>query len=154
MAPSTPRYSHPWNWALPEPVVATPTTADPLGARDLCTLDPPCGMHDVSLDEALQSGRPVVVQFATPAYCQTAICGPTVSVLDEVRRSGDWGDVAFIHCEIYADEGQNLLEPVAEWNLPTEPWLYTIDGDGRIVARTDGPVLALPDQVERLVQTV
>lgn len=136
------------------PVVATPTAAEPLGAENLCTLDPPCGMHEISLDEALAQGRPVVLQFATPAYCQTAICGPSVSVLDEVRRSGEWADTAFIHCEIYADAGQNLLEPVSTWNLPTEPWMYTIDGDGQIVARTDGPLLALPEEVTRLVQTV
>ena len=136
------------------PVVATPTMAAPLAAEQICTQDPPCGMHDVSLDDALQSGRRVVLQFATPAYCQTAVCGPSVAVLDQVRQEQDWGDIAFIHCEIYADAGQTLLDPVAEWNLPSEPWMYTIGADGRIVARTDGALLTLPDQVSDMVSTL
>ena len=133
------------------PVVATPTFAAPLGAEQVCTQEPPCDMHEVSLDDALAQGRPVVVQFATPAYCQTAVCGPSVAVLDEVRQQGDWGDTAFIHCEIYADAGQNLLEPITAWNLPSEPWMYTIDAQGRIDSRTDGVLLTLPDQVSRVV---
>ena len=138
------------------PVVATPTPSAPLGAEAICTQDPPCGMHEVSLDDALTAGRPVVVQFATPAFCQTAVCGPSVAVLDEVRQSGEWGDTAFIHCEIYADAGQTLLEPVTEegWGLPSEPWLYTIDSSGTIVGRSDGPLLTLPDQVRRIVESI
>ena len=138
------------------PAVATPTAAASLGAEQLCTQEPPCGMHEISLDAALAEGRPVVLQFATPAYCQTAVCGPSVAVLDEVRQSADWGDTAFIHCEIYADAGQTLLEPVTAegWNLPSEPWLYTIDASGRIVARSDGPLLTIPEQVQRMVESV
>jgi hypothetical protein len=138
------------------PVVATPTEAAPLGAETICTQDPPCGMHGVSLDDALAEGRPVVLQFATPAYCQTAVCGPSVAVLDEVRQGGDWGDAVFIHCEIYADAGQTLLEPVTEsgWGLPSEPWLYTIDASGEIVARSDGPLLTLPDEVRRIAESI
>lgn len=136
------------------PSVATPTAGAPLGADQLCTADPQCGMHEVSLDEALAAGRPIVLEFATPAYCQTAFCGPSVDVLDEVRRGGQWGDVAFIHCEIYADAGQTLLDPVTAWNLPSEPWIYTIDAAGTIVQRTDGPLLTLPEHVERIVGSV
>lgn len=139
----------------PAPVVATPTTDAPLGADRVCTLDPPCGMHEVSLDEALAAGRPVVLEFATPEYCQTALCGPSVDVLEQVRQGGapgggDWGDVAFVHCEIYADAGQTLLDAVTQWNLPSEPWLYVIDSSGAIVERTDGPLLTLPDRVQQI----
>lgn len=132
----------------------TPTTTNPMGMGTLCTRTPPCGMHAVSLDAALQEGRPVVLTFSTPAYCQTAVCGPSVSVLESVRTSRDWGDLVFIHCEVYSDEGQTIAPAVTEWNLPSEPWLFTIDRQGIIATRADGPLLVLADQVDAMVQTV
>lgn len=135
----------------PAVVVATPTISAPLGMERVCTLDPPCGMHDVSLDEAVAAGRPVVLTFATPAYCMTAICGPSVEVVDEVRRSGEWGDIAWIHMEIFSDAGQTPSAAVQEWGLLSEPWLFTIDGDGTVQQRADGPLLVLDDHVRSLV---
>jgi hypothetical protein len=129
--------------------VATPTEADPLGYEQLCTRPEPCGMHETSLDEALTAGRPIALLFATPAFCQTAVCGPTVDVIDGLR--GDHPDVTFIHCEIFADAGNTIGDPVADWDLPTEPWLFVIAPDGRIVRRADGPLLTLADQVRSLV---
>lgn len=131
------------------PAIATPTVADPLGLVELCTRRPPCPMHEVSLDTALAEGRPVMLEFATPAYCQTSVCGPAVDVLDQVRAARDWGEVAWIHVEIYRDEGRTLAPPVEQWSLPSEPWLYAIAGDSVIAARADGPLLNLPDEVAR-----
>lgn len=127
----------------PATVVATPTVADPMDMAELCTQTPDdCGMHEVSLADALAEGRPVVVLFATPAYCQTAVCGPAVANLDDVRADRDWGDVAFIHVEIFSDAGQTLAQAVLEWDLPTEPWVFTIARDGTIVDRLDGVLVA------------
>ena len=134
--------------------VATPTEKKDLGFETICTLDPPCGMHDISLDDALAEGRPVVLAFATPAFCQTAVCGPSIGVVEGVRQDKDWGDVAFVHCEIYTDAGQTVAEPVSEWQLPSEPWLFTIDADGRIADRTDGPLMTLQDHVVKMVQAI
>lgn len=131
--------------------VPTPTRADPLGYVKLCTRTPePCGMHEISLDEALANGKPVALLFATPAFCQTAVCGPTVDVLDELRQE-DFGDMQFIHCEIFSDAGATIGDPVQAWNLPTEPWLFVIDADGRIVARADGPLLVVADELRTLL---
>jgi hypothetical protein len=121
---------------------ATPTTEEDLGVARVCTQDPPCGMHEVSLDDALAQGRPVVLLFATPAYCQTVVCGPAVATVDEVRGGRDWGDAAFIHAEIYTDEGSTLAPFVLDWELPSEPWLFGIGADGRVTARVDGAILA------------
>jgi hypothetical protein len=132
--------------------VATPTTADDLGYDRLCTRTPePCGMHEVSLDDALAGGGPVAMLFATPAFCQTAVCGPTVDIIEQVRRDG-FDDVTFVHCEIFADAGQTVGDPVLAWNLPTEPWLFVIDAGGGIVRRADGPLLVMPDQVRSLIR--
>ncbi|HWB72982.1 MAG TPA: hypothetical protein VG452_12275 [Egibacteraceae bacterium] len=126
-----------------EPAVAaaTPTMADPLGVGEVCTRRPPCGMHETSLDGALADGRPVVLTFATPAYCQTAMCGPVVDTVESARAARDWGDVAWIHVEIYADAGRTLMPAVADWGLPSEPWVFFIDRRGTVTARLEGPVL-------------
>lgn len=133
--------------------VPTPTTADALGYGTICTQDPACGMHEISLDEALAAGRPVVLLFATPAYCQTAVCGPSVDTLEEIAQSRDWGDIAFIHAEIFSDAGETVTNHVRAWNLPSEPWLFTIDSEGRIVRRLDGPMIGdeLRDAAEELL---
>jgi hypothetical protein len=95
-----------------------------------------------------------MLEFATPAFCMTAVCGPSVEVLDEVRTTRDWGDVAFIHMEIYSDAGQTLAEPVKEWGLPSEPWLFAIGPEGVIQARLDGPLLTLPDHLSTMIGRV
>jgi hypothetical protein len=132
--------------------VKTPTVGNELGFAKVCTQDPPCGMHEVSLDVALEAGRPVMLLFATPAYCQTAVCGPATGTVDEIRTGGDWGETAFIHCEIYSDQGQTVSRPVSRWKLPTEPWLFSVDADGMIAGRLDGPML--PSRVEAMASEI
>jgi hypothetical protein len=137
------------------PVVATPTTQEARGYSTICTQEPPCDMHEVSLDEALEAGRPTMLLFATPAYCQTVVCGPAVETVDGVRTGADWGDVAWIHCEIYAEvNGEELVtgDPVLEWELPSEPWLFSINGEGEVAGRLDGPML--PDMITTLAQGI
>lgn len=132
----------------------TPTVDDPGGVARLCTRSPePCGAHTVSLDTALADGRPALLLFATPAHCGTAVCGPAVDVLDELRASRDWGDLAFVHSEIFArppggaDDGDGgggdgvLAAAVGAWRLPSEPWLFAIDRDGTVLDRLDGAII-------------
>lgn len=137
------------------PVVATPTTEDDRGYEKICTQDPPCDMHEVSLDEALEGGQPVMLLFATPEYCQTVVCGPAVEIVEGVRNDGDWGETAWIHCEIYSKvDGSELVtgEPVREWNLPSEPWLFAIDAQGEVASRLDGPML--PEMVSGMAEDI
>lgn len=130
----------------------TPTTDAPGDAEAVCTRDPDCDMHEDSFADVVDDGRPALLLFATPAFCQTAVCGPVVDVLEQVRQSDSWGDVAFIHCEIFQDAGETVLPAVEEWGLPTEPWLFAVDRDGRIHARLDGPMLA--DELTSLAETL
>ena len=138
------------------PVVTTPTTEDLLGFERLCTLDPPCGMHDVSFDTALADGKPVMLAIATPAFCETAICGPTVEVVEGVRTddatAGD--DTVWIHLEVFTDAGQTLAEQVEAWGLPSEPWVFGIDREGRIAGRLDGPLTVLDGEVAALAAEI
>ena len=53
-------------------------------------------------------------------------------------RYGD--QVEFIHQEVYKgnDPKQGLREPLQQFNLATEPWLFVVGADGRITARLEG----------------
>jgi len=122
----------------PAPRAASPTAADTLGVDPICTRDPACPLHTVSLDKVLGAGKPVAVMFATPARCQSRYCGPVLDQLLSVRDAYE-GRVVMVHVEIYKDStSQDLVPTVTAWNLPGEPWLFGVDGTGKIIERLDG----------------
>ena len=102
--------------------------------------NPVPGLYQMTVAEALDSGKPTVVTFATPAFCETAICVPVVSSVEEVyRQMGD--KVNYIHLEIYKEFNPLVqADEVAEWNLSSEPWTFVLDSEGKIVAALGGPV--------------
>lgn len=122
--------------------VDTDTVEDAGG--DLSTIDtripPLADLHEKSLSEVLGK-EPVVLAFATPQLCQTRVCGPVVDVVAEVKASVD-ADVTYIHQEIYKDNdiNQGFRPQVGAWGLPTEPWIFLIGRDGKVVERFEGAV--------------
>jgi hypothetical protein len=85
--------------------------------------------------------KPVVLVFATPALCQSRVCGPDVDVAEQVKA--ETGDaIAWVHQEIYVDNdvSKGLRPQVEKWRLKTEPWLYVIGTDKRIKARVEGAI--------------
>lgn len=131
---AAPKYPAPGGAAVRAP---SPTPAAPLGVNPICTRQPPCPFHTVSLDAALGTGRPIALMFATPARCQSRMCGPVLELL--VKRAGDHPGTTFIHVEIYKDLQSNDAVPTFDaWHLETEPWLFAIDARGTIVDRLDG----------------
>ena len=132
------------------PAIETPTEDDPGALETLCTREPPCSMHETSLDTALGSG-PVVFTVASPQFCQTAVCGPVVDVVEETRAQVDRDDVTFIHAEVYNDAGNTPSQVIEDLELPSEPWTWVIGADGTVVDRFDGPVVPslLLDALER-----
>lgn len=115
----------------------SPTPQQPLGVNPICTRQPPCPLHAGSLSDVIGTGRPVAVLFATPALCQTRYCGP---VLDEllVARKPFEDRVTFVHVEIYTSNTGNTETPTVQaWNIPFEPFFYTVDGAGVIRGRLD-----------------
>ena len=116
---------------------ATPTAAKPLGVKPVCTAQPACPFHQVSLDAAMDAHMPVALLFATPALCQSRFCGPVLDNL--VAAHQPYADrVAFIHCEIYTDlTAQKGLAAVDAYGLQHEPMLLLADGQGQIKVRID-----------------
>lgn len=124
------------------PPTPTPTTATPLQVDPICTRVPACEFHGTSLDTVVGKGTRVVVLVATPAYCQTAVCGPTLDNLIDIV--GDRDDLVVIHAEVYRNpkSADDLFDaPLAplpeEYGLTFEPSLFVTDVDGRITARAD-----------------
>jgi hypothetical protein len=121
------------------PLIHTPT-ADEVGG-DLSKIDtrvPPDQMHRVDFAEALGK-KPIVLVFATPALCQSRVCGPVVDVAQEVAdKYGDEAD--FIHMEVYNenDPGKGIRPQLKTYGLPTEPWTFVIDRKGVVRDRIEG----------------
>jgi hypothetical protein len=121
------------------PRAASPTTAVPLGVNPICTRRPVCPLHDVSLADVIGTGKPVAVMFATPALCQSQYCGPVLDELLDIMGPYQQQGVQMVHVEIYeSNRGATTAPTVDAWGLPSEPWLYTIDGSGIIKERLDG----------------
>jgi hypothetical protein len=68
------------------------------------------------------------------------VCAPTLDIVK--KASPDWPRVEFIHVEVYEnlDEPSNLkaVPAVREWKLPSEPWVFVVDGDGKVAAKFEG----------------
>jgi hypothetical protein len=103
-------------------------------------------LHRWTIADAIAQGRPVLVLFGTPAYCESQFCGPEVTALQ--RLAAEHPDRAvYIHIEIWKDynaQPQVVNKGAADWllrKLPdgspemTEPWLFLIGSDGVIADR-------------------
>lgn len=128
--------------------------------------DPDPALYQINLETALASGKPIALLFATPNYCKTATCGPSVNVLSQLQKQ--YGDrMIFIHTEVYrfpfgdsaklqaesvakaeregraptpAELAAGLSDAMVAWDLPSEPWLFLIDSNGVIAARYEGGI--------------
>lgn len=122
----------------------TPTIASARGDFSrLTTADPPDReLLGYSVAESLAARTPFVLVFATPKFCSSRTCGPTVAVVDGVRKQFAGSGVRFIHVEIYRDNDpqRGVNRWVKEWNLPSEPWVFVVGRDGRIKAKFEGSV--------------
>jgi hypothetical protein len=83
--------------------------------------------------------KPVVLLFATPALCKSRVCGPVEDIAAQVGAQYN-GRVVFIHQEIYNDNKveKGFRPQVGKWRLPSEPWAFAIDKQGKVVDRLEG----------------
>ena len=116
----------------------TPTVDDSRGVDVVCTRQPePCPFHDLTLTEALATGKPVVYMVGTPAHCQTGVCGPVLEQMIEL--AADLGDsTVFVHADVYADVAATTPAPaVTAAKLTFEPTVFVTEASGLIVDRLD-----------------
>lgn len=123
------------------PKVDTPTLASVAGdAARISTRTPPAkDLLTTNLSD-VYGRKPVALLFATPALCQSRVCGPVVDILEEVRSEMGDEKVAFITNEIYKENrvDQGLRPQPTAYRIPTEPWLFLLDRQGRVVERIEG----------------
>ncbi len=120
------------------PAIASPTLEAPQGVDPVCTNDPVCPLHEVTVADALGEGRPTALLVATPAFCQISICGPVLDVL--LNITADHPDVRFLHAEVYTDPFTDLevkAPIVDELGLTFEPCLVLVGSDGTVMERLD-----------------
>lgn len=106
-------------------------------------IPPNRAFHERTIAEALDTGKPVVVAFVTPAFCQTRFCGPVMEsvILPIYERYGT--TVEIVHIEPFdlaaARQGELISVPTAEeWGLLAEPFVFVLKPDGTVAAKFQG----------------
>jgi hypothetical protein len=138
----------------PAPATDNPTIAT-AGSVDRVSTDPhpDQSFYQQTVKDALAAKEPFVLVFATPAFCQSAQCGPTLDRIKAVA-AGSPDAVKFINVEPYQltyTEGRlqpvldanNQLQPVEAvntWGILTEPWVFTVDSAGVVRGSFEGVV--------------
>jgi hypothetical protein len=128
----------------PAPASKTPTLADVGGDPSRISTDanPDPAFYRTSVDQALVQHQPFVLIFATPKFCTSAQCGPT---LDRLKPyAARYPSITFIHVEPYklrldggtlaaerdAQGGLVPTEATDQWGLLSEPWVFVVDRTG------------------------
>ncbi|MCH7578044.1 MAG: FixH family protein [Chloroflexi bacterium] len=131
----------------PAPLSETLTLDDVEDVAEIDTSNPPIPeMHTMTIAEAVTSGRPSVIVFATPAFCLSRICGPTKDIVDALFKQYK-GEVNFVHVEPYeldrarSGEGLFAVPATTEWGLTSEPWVFLVDSEGNIAAKFEAVVV-------------
>jgi hypothetical protein len=149
------------------PASKTPTLATAGGDVTHISTDPTPdpAFYQTSVDQALAAHKPFVLVFATPKFCASAQCGPT---LDRIKPYvAKYPSVTFINVEPYKlklvdgalqpdlDAGGQLQTVAAtdEWHLFSEPNVFVVDRDGIVTANfelifSDAELTAALDQIK------
>ena len=138
--------------AFPQIGDAAPPSKNPV-LRDVTNISeldtsklPDPEMHQLTIADALQTGKPTVIAFMTPGFCTSRLCGPVLEQVVVPLQQQFKDRVQFIHIEPYSlkearAEGKLIPVPsVQQWGLETEPWLFIADKNGRIAASFEGIV--------------
>lgn len=103
-------------------------------------------LYRLSIADAIVAGKPFLVLFATPGFCTSRTCGPGLKTLQALRNEYT-RHANFLHVEVYKldENGQptpnrEMVPAVAEWGLPSEPWLFVVGADGRLMDKFEGSI--------------
>ena len=147
----------------PAPSTTNPTAADVDGNLAMISSDahPDPAFYQTTVADALAAHKPFVLVFATPAFCTSAQCGPT---LDRVKAAAAAAprtsrSSTSSRTSSPTPTGQQLayadgkLQPVLDaqgqlqtvdasnqWGLVSEPWIFTVGADGLVKGSFEGVV--------------
>jgi len=100
-------------------------------------------MYQYSVDEALVSGKPVLLEFATPAHCTP--CDRQLQMIKSLLQKYQ-GKMIFIHMDQY-----DSPEAYKAYHVPGDPWTFVIDGRG--VVRFEQAGSMLYNELEHAIQS-
>ena len=128
------------------PRVHTKTLADVGGdvSRITTYRQPDARMYEYSVDQALASGKPVLLEFATPAHCTP--CDRQLQMIKSLLQKYQT-QMIFIHMDQYDDP-----EAYRAYRVPGDPWTFIIDGRG--VVRYEQAGAMLYNELESAIQSV
>ena len=131
------------------PASVTPTLSDVGGDVSKISTDPSPvkAFYETSVADAVAAKKPFVLVFATPKFCASRQCGPTLDRIKPIAAKHP--GLTFINVEPYqlqSVDGQ--LQPVLtgdpaaltpvqaanDWRLAAEPWVFVVDGNGVVTA--------------------
>jgi len=81
-------------------------------------------MYQMSFDEALKTGKPILMEFATPGHCTQ--CDQQLQLLKEMLNVYE-DKVIFLHMDQYYNP-----EAYDAFQVRGEPWTFLIDGKGKV----------------------
>lgn len=90
-------------------------------------------MYQLSLEDALATGKPIVLEFATPGHC--TVCDKQLQVLKALLAKYE-EDVLFLHMDQYQNP-----EAFRAFKVMGDPWTYIIDGEQKVRFKRAGRLL-------------
>jgi hypothetical protein len=147
------------------PSVKTPTLADVGGDISKISTDPKPvpAFYQTSEDAALTAHKPFVLVFATPKFCQSSVCGPTLDKLKPVAAAHP--EMTFINVEPYQlDDSSGTLQPVLTngnltpveatnaFKLSSEPFVFVVGADGKVSSSFE--LVFSPEEIEAAIKAV
>jgi len=117
------------------PSIKTKTLADVGGDLTRITTYrfPDERMYQLSLDQALKMGKPIVLEFATPGHC--TVCDKQLQMLKDLLRRYEPG-VLFLHMDQYQNP-----EAFRAFRVKGDPWTFIIDKHQIVRFRQPGRML-------------
>ena len=148
------------------PQSKTKTLESEGGLKTLTTdFSPDPDLYLLSVEEAINDGKPAVIVFASPAFCTSPTCGPQVDTVSELKDE-HFGEANFVHVEVYDNPEEiqgdlsqaRITQAVMEWGFDriphwfNESWTYVLDSNGRVYQKFEGYVTL--EELEEALQGV
>ncbi len=90
-------------------------------------------MYQYSLDEALQLGKTIVLEFATPGHC--TVCDKQLQMLKSILNKYD-DKIVMLHMDQYQNPGAFIA-----FRVKGDPWTFVIDKEGIVRFKRPGRML-------------
>lgn len=142
-------------WMVPEGALQVGSVAPQVKTKTLADVDgdfsritsyryPDERMYQLSLDEALTSGKPIVLEFATPGHC--TVCDKQLQMLKGLLAKYE-DDVLFLHMDQYQNP-----EAFKAFRVMGDPWTFVIDRDQVVQFKQAGRMLY--GELDRVIEKV